>query len=315
MGKHYNAKKGRAMKTPSWSKVKYQCHSDGEGFLRRDQMKTSSSPIRLVQPVRDVKKASSVLSPLPSCSRASLQQEEMPTHSPPPGLHAEEWCHPLQLQAAALLLRLGNVSLSTIHILTQINHKAIEKMGRNLDLVRKWHVRREEKKIVFGGAARAWRDVGVDEATFDKKTLQPFELSDADAKANKNVRWEQWAGLIQRGCPKTLVLFNLKPPNTVDWKPIALTWLQNRRVVLHSDSARSYRLKVPGVLRDAVAHKKKRVKKGNTHVWVKPSYVKISKHKLPDGRLLKTKSGTQIIDRVWRFICVATSVSLLPPRR
>ncbi|CAJ1420332.1 unnamed protein product [Effrenium voratum] len=287
MGKHYNAKKGRAMKTPSWSKVKYQCHSDGEGFLRRDQMKTSSSPIRLVQPVRDVKKASSVLSPLPSCSRASLQQEEMPTHSPPPGLHAEEWCHPLQLQAAALLLRLGNVSLSTIHILTQINHKAIEKMGRNLDLVRKWHVRREEKKIVFGGAARAWRDVGVDEATFDKKTLQPFELSDADAKANKNV----------------------------DWKPIALTWLQNRRVVLHSDSARSYRLKVPGVLRDAVAHKKKRVKKGNTHVWVKPSYVKISKHKLPDGRLLKTKSGTQIIDRVWRFICVATSVSLLPPRR
>ncbi|CAJ1371564.1 unnamed protein product [Effrenium voratum] len=102
---------------------------------------TSSSPIGLAQPVRDVKKASSVLS----------------------------W------HAAALLLRLGNVSLSTIHILTQINHKAIEKMSRNLDLVRKWHVQRE-----------------VDEATFDKKTLQPFELSDADAKTNKSAQYEYW---------------------------------------------------------------------------------------------------------------------------
>ena len=124
------------------------------------------------------------------CSKKKCQQYVSPIHLHPiftPKNGSEG--HPLQLQAAALLLRLGNVSLSTIHILTQINHKAIEKMSRNLDLVRKWHVQREEKKIVFGGAARAWRDVEVDEATFDKKTLQPFELSDADAKANKNVRW------------------------------------------------------------------------------------------------------------------------------
>ena len=88
----------------------------------------------------------------------------------------------------------------------------------------------------------------------------------------------------------------------VDWKPRARQHLQNRRVVLHSDSARSYRMKVPGMLHDAVVHKKKRVKRGGKWIWLKPNYVKISTHKLPDGSKLKTKAGTQIIDRAWRFI-------------
>ena len=84
--------------------------------------------------------------------------------------------------------------------------------------------------------------------------------------------------------------------------PVAQKWLKNRRVILHSDSARSYRSKVDGMLHDAVVHKKRRVKKGNKWVWVKPVYVKISTHKLPDGTVIKTKRGTQIIDRAWRFI-------------
>ena len=88
----------------------------------------------------------------------------------------------------------------------------------------------------------------------------------------------------------------------IDWKPIALKWLKKRRVILHSDSARSYRMKVEGMLHDAVVHKKRRVKRGGKFVWVKPVYVKIFKHKLPDGTVIKTKGGTQLIDRAWRFI-------------
>ena len=42
----------------------------------------------------------------------------------------------------------------------------------------------------------------------------------------------------------------------VDWQPMAEKWLKDRRVILHSDSAKSYRLKVAGVLHDAVVHQK-----------------------------------------------------------
>ena len=187
-------------------------------------------------------------------------------------------------------------------------------MSRSLALIRKSHVLKVEKTITFGGAPRAWRDVEVDEATFDKKTLEPWEVSDADQNAGKNTLWEQWGGLVQRGCPKTLVLVKLNPAVTVprapgpgamrkiDWKPLAHKYLKNRRVILHSDSARSYRMKVPGMLHDAVIHQKKRVKRAGKWVWKKPTFVKVSSHKLPDGRTIKTKAGTQIIDRAWRFI-------------
>ena len=93
--------------------------------------------------------------------------------------------HSLQVQAAALLLRLAGVSLSTIHLLTNINHKAVERMNHNLNLVRSGHVTKVEKSIMFGGAPKAWKDVEVDEACFDKRTLKPWEQSEEDAKQGK----------------------------------------------------------------------------------------------------------------------------------
>ena len=37
-------------------------------------------------------------------------------------------------------------------------------------------------------------------------------------------------------------------------------------------------------------------------VWTKPSFVKVVSHKLPDGKHLKVKAGTQHIDRCWKFL-------------
>ena len=152
----------------------------------------------------------------------------------------------------------------------------------------------------------------MDEATFDKKTLAPWELSTMHNKAGKNTVWEQWGGLVEVArkpwCwPSSTQQSRFLVPGPgamrkVDWKPLAAKWLQGRHVILHSDSARSYRLKVPGMLHDAVAHQKKRIKRGAKYVWMKPNYVRISTHTLPDGRKIKTKAGTQIIDRAWRFI-------------
>ena len=78
--------------------------------------------------------------------------------------------------------------------------------------------------------------------------------------------------------------------------------LANRQVVLHTDSAKSYRAKVKGVLHDTVVHcKKKHLVKGKAK-WAAPQYVRVVSHKLPGGKVLKVKAGTQHIDRAWRFL-------------
>lgn len=128
--------------------------------------------------------------------------------------------------------------------------------------------------------------------------------------------WEQWGGIIQRGRPTSLVLRRLTPKVTVlrapgpgairrvEWKALANEFLCDRKVVLHTDSAKSYKLKVPGVLHDRVVHCKKRVKVQGKWRWQQPHYVRLVKHKLPGskGKTLTVKSGTQTIDRVGRFL-------------
>eukprot|EP00439_Symbiodinium_sp_Y106_P000862 s3807_g1.t1 len=110
-------------------------------------------------------------------------------------------------------------------------------MNHNLNLVRSGHVTKVEKSIMFGGAPKAWKDVEVeksimfggapkawkdvevDEACFDKRTLKPWEQSEEDAKQGKNTIWEQWGGMVQRGNPKSSMLFKLRPATTVPRAP------------------------------------------------------------------------------------------------
>eukprot|EP00438_Fugacium_kawagutii_P027388 Skav208435 [mRNA] locus=scaffold1952:79215:80105:+ [translate_table: standard] len=230
-----------------------------------------------------------------------------------------QWLHaqPLQLQAALLLLRLTGVKSAVARLLFHVNHKMYDDLGKRLERLRKCHVEAKEKEITFGNC-RTWTDVEVDEATFGR-------CSQPD-RGKKCVLREQWSGLLQRGKPKTLVLNKLKPMMTVkrapgpaairkvDWKPLGVKHLQDRKVVLHSDSARSYKLKLSGVVHDAVVHCKKRVKVNGKHQWVKPKYTRVTCHKLPGGKKLKVKAGTQHIDRAWRFLKdrLPVNQSLLP---
>eukprot|EP00438_Fugacium_kawagutii_P006208 Skav222613 [mRNA] locus=scaffold1190:71147:72257:+ [translate_table: standard] len=157
----------------------------------------------------------------------------------------------------------------------------------------------QQKEICFG-KSQQWADV---EATFDRKVV------------GQQVDWEQWCGIVQRGQPSTLVFHRLKPPagkvrapgpgavRNVEWKPLAKKWLEGRRIILHMDSARSYKMKVPDVLRDRVAHKKKRVKVGTKFRWIAPKYVEMTRHKVPGSKkVIKSKSGAQIIDRCSEFL-------------
>ena len=119
------------------------------------------------------------------------------------------------------------------------------------------------------------------------------------------------AGPCPARMPESLVLERLPPPRTeqrapgpgavrkVEWLPLANKYL----IILHTDAARSFTTRVDGVLHDNVVHAKQRkVIKGKAR-WVKPTYVKVMKHKLPGtNKVVKVKGGTQIIDRAWRYI-------------
>jgi hypothetical protein len=94
--------------------------------------------------------------------------------------------------------------------------------------------------------------------------------------------------------------FGPGPIRKTDWKPIASKFLQNKNVILHTDGAKAYKLRVPGVLHDNVVHKKQKVFIKGKATWVKPNCTKIWTHKLPNSKkTLTVKAGTQIIDRFW----------------
>ena len=223
-------------------------------------------------------------------------------HGHPLFVESQGGATPLATQAALLLLLLNRVPHAAVHRLLHVNHKVIEDMEKRLCQLRQSWVLQQEKLIRFG-ADQAWADVEADEATFDKKVI------------NKQVQWEQWCGLVQRGKPNTLVLHRLHPVlaqlrapgpgaiRKVEWQPLAKKWLGDRRVVLHTASAKSYCTRVPGVLHDRVVHKKQRVKIAGKFKWIAPKYVELKRHRLPGTKkVLQVKSGTQIIDRCWKFL-------------
>ena len=151
----------------------------------------------------------------------------------------------------------------------------------------------------------------------DEVDVAKGEDPNAGPRTQKPIIWEQWGGIAQRGHPRSLVLFRLKPekakrrapgPGPIrkrDWAPMASKWLKHRRVILHADGARSYKMKVDGVLHDWVVHKKKRVRVGGKWAWLKPAFTKIRYHDVPDQskpsgtKRLWVKCGTQVIDRAW----------------
>ena len=120
----------------------------------------------------------------------------------------------------------------------------------------------KEKDIVYG----EWKDVEADEVDLGKG------LVDAPVCPGMSIRWEQWGGLVERGRPSSLRLFRLSPkltgprapgPGPIskhDWKPIAAKYLAGKGVILHTDGARAYKMKIPNVIHCNVVHQKKKKK-------------------------------------------------------
>lgn len=214
---------------------------------------------------------------------------------------------PLGMQAAILFCALANVPVSSVPALLDIHRKPVEKIYSNLEVARARCVQQKERLIVYG-AKRTWADVEADEVDLGKEELVH------PRKGGTKVQWEQWGGMVERGCPETLVLYRLRPKLTAkrspgpgpitrrDWAPIAARHLKDREVILHTDRARAYKMKINGVIHDNVVHKKKKVIVKGKARWVKPHYTKVYVHKLPNGKEVKVRAGTQIIDRFWGML-------------
>ena len=159
-------------------------------------------------------------------------------------------------QSAILLCAAWSVPQAKCHQITGEHHKIIESIYTKTDKVFEDHVKKHEKAIDFG-AGEPWKDVEADEVDLGK-------IVDETQPAASQVQWEQWGGVVARGDPASLVLTRLDPMRTTarapgpgpirkrDWAPIASRLLRNRRVILHTDGARAYKMTVPGVIHDNV---------------------------------------------------------------
>ena len=175
--------------------------------------------------------------------------------------------------------------------------------------------------IKFGSdpGSKMWYDVEADEVDLRKNIVDDGGSSPQDATA----AWEQWGGVQQRGAPRMLILTRLKPKQTVtrapgpgpireaEWKQFAQKHLPNRNVILHTDGARAYQLKVTGMLHDHVVHMKKKlkdkngkpVKRNGKFVWILPKYAKVFKHIIPGTKkTVKCMGGSQVVDRFWQLL-------------
>jgi hypothetical protein len=220
---------------------------------------------------------------------------------------------PLKHQVQVLFGIVAGLTNAQPHLLWGDHHQLSQRLSQRLDMARKAFVEHREKTITFGGPLHpAWVDVEADEVDLAKELVENAD----SAPKGKQLRWEQWAGIVQRGRPETLVLYKTNPKLTkrhapglgpikkTDWTPMAAKLLKGRRVFLQSDGARSYKLglnrkrRLDGVIHDYVVHKKKKVR----GKWIRPKYVQLFRHIMPDGSVVCTKGGTHIIDWCWQHL-------------
>ena len=226
---------------------------------------------------------------------------------------------PLRIQAAALFCAVTDIPQRKAYILLGEDNQPIDRVynaWRNTA----GHAAKTEQEEIKLGDGKQWRDAEADEVTTKKWLVRvPQAAGPPGAEKGRKVKkdkfmtrmqWDNWLGLMQRGVHSSLISVRLPSrmssvrapgpgPLTQDmWRPIAQKWLTGRKVILHMDSAKAYRLKVHGMKRDRVVHSKKKI--GGK--WVNPTYVTPARHRLPDGTILKTLKGTQCIDGLWKHL-------------
>ena len=147
--------------------------------------------------------------------------------------------------------------------------KVVEAMQKNLHLVRKKFVLRTSRLELPQSGATLRVTKHRPSSLLD--SAQPWRLP--ALQASQNMIGPLWA---KNGWPTALWFSTLTPPKRTRWSSLALLMIR-------------------------LCIRKSGWKNGKRH-WTKPNFVKMKVHKLPGGKTLKVKCGTQLIDRCWKFI-------------
>ena len=204
------------------------------------------------------------------------------------------------IDQAAILFNLC-IGISRIHIHLQLGipHTTLERFGQRFETHLHNYVINEQEKIVLGDDT-TWADVECDEVTLARRRV------DSD-----HVTWSQYLGIVQRGRPESLILVRLPdrvtgtrapgpgPLRKRDWLPIFQRYVEDRHVILHTDSARAYEAFTTGIRKTRVVHQAKKDEDGN---WVKPHFTKFEKVHISEQESIAVLAGTQYIDGFWRIL-------------
>ena len=116
---------------------------------------------------------------------------------------------------------------------------------------------------------------------------------------------------VQRGRPDSLILLRLPDRSTGtrapgpgplrkrDWEPIYKKYVDGKKVILHTDSARAYESFTEGIGKTRVVHQIKQDADGN---WMKPHFTQVERVQVSDTEVVSVVAGTQYIDGFWRIL-------------
>lgn len=111
----------------------------------------------------------------------------------------------LGLQAATLFCAVSGVPRHAAHLILDVDHKVVEKIYCNNEVARARYVKSQEALISYGGG---WKDLEADEVDLGKGILEN------PTRSTHNVQWEQWAGILERGRPESLLGSTQPPPKS-----------------------------------------------------------------------------------------------------
>ena len=201
-------------------------------------------------------------------------------------------------QAAVLFNLCIGISRIHIHLQLGVPHATIERCAVRFETHIQEHVMKTQDNIKLGDDV-PWADVECDEVTLARKQL-----------GSDRVTWSQYLGIVQRGRPESLILMRLPdretgcrapgpgPLRKRDWLPIFDRYVKDRRIILHTDSARAYEAFTTGIQKTRVVHQAKKDEDGN---WIKPHFTKLEKLHISENETISVLAGTQYIRLLAHF--------------